>query len=144
MNKKARFWVIVSFLAVLAAGVAGGLLLGRAWRHGDRPSRTGRPGPPSLEQMAKELDMTPDQKESIRKIFERNEERLKEIHSQVHLRLGEVRERLKAEIDQVLSLEQRKKLDALLERHMQAERSSRKRCPGRPAPPADERKGEHP
>jgi predicted component of type VI protein secretion system len=88
--------------------------------------------------------MTPDQKEEIRKIFERNEDRLKELHDQVHRRLGEVRERLKTEIDGVLTLDQRKKLDALLERHMEAERGRRTRYSGRPSPPAGERKGEHP
>lgn len=146
MNNKARLWIILSFLAVLAAGIAGGLLLGRAWhRGGERPSRTDRPGPPpSLDQLAKDLDLTPVQKEEIRKIFERNEERLKELRSQIHLRLGEVRERLKTEIENVLTPQQRERFNALLEKHIREERERRKSSPERPSPRPDEQKGEHP
>jgi len=145
MNNKARFWIILSFVAVLAAGIAGGLLLGRAWHHGDRPSRTERrEQPPSLDRLAKDLDLTPVQKEEIRKIFERNEERLKDLRSEIHLRLGEVRERLKTEIDNVLTPQQREKFNALLERHMKKEREARRRYPDRSSPPPDAPKGEHP
>ena len=145
MNNKARFWIILSFAAVLAAGIAGGLLLGRAWRHGERPARTARrEPPPSLDRLAEDLDLTPVQKEEIGKIFERNEERLKELRSQIRLRLGEVREQLKAEIDNVLTPPQREKFNTLLERHMQRERNARRRYPDRPSPPPDEPKGEHP
>ena len=135
MNNKARLWILLSFAAVLVAGIAGGLVLGRSWPRGG-PSRSFRSGPPpSLDQLAKDLDLTPVQKEEIRKIFERNEERLKELKTQIHLRLGEVRERLKSEIDSVLTPQQREKLQALLERHMRREREARPRDPDRPGPP---------
>lgn len=143
MNNKLRFWIIISFGAVLAAGIAGGLLLGRAWHRGDRPARTERREPPSLDRLAAELDLTAAQKEEIRKIFERNEDRLKELHSQVHLRLKEVREQLKADIDLVLTPPQREKFDALLERIMQKERDARRRHQGdRPSPPPDKPEGD--
>lgn len=145
MNKKARFWIIFSFLAVLAAGIAGGLFLGRSWHRGGGPSRSYRSSPPpSLERLAKDLDLTPAQNEEIKKIFARNEERLKELRTQIHTHLGEMRGRLKTEIDNVLTPQQREKFNALLERHMRREREGRRRDPGRPSPPADEPKGEHP
>jgi Spy/CpxP family protein refolding chaperone len=145
MNKKARLWIIFSFLAVLAAGIAGGLFLGRSWHRGGGPSRSYRSGPPpSLDRLAKDLDLTPAQKEEIKKIFERNEERLKELRSQIHANLSEVRSRLKTEIDSVLTPQQREKFNALLERHMRRERETRRRDPDRPSSPPDEPKGEHP
>jgi Spy/CpxP family protein refolding chaperone len=143
MNNKARLWILLSFAAVLVAGIAGGLVLGRSWPRGGA-SRSFRSGPPpSLDQLAKDLDLTPVQKEEIRKIFERNEERLKELRTQIHLRLGEVRERLKSEIDSVLTPQQREKFQALLERHMRKEREARPHDPDRPGPPPDEPKGDH-
>jgi len=145
MNNKARSWIILAFVAVLAAGIAAGLFLGRSWPRGGGPSRSYRGGPPpSLERLAKDLDLTPAQKEEIRKIFERNEERLKEFHSQIRTHLNEMRSRLKAEIDNVLTPQQREKLNVLLERHMRREREARRHGSGRPSPPPDEPKGEHP
>jgi Spy/CpxP family protein refolding chaperone len=144
MNNKARLWIIFSFVAVLAAGIVGGLFLGRSWPRGGG-AKAFRPGPPpSLDQLAKDLELTPAQKEEIGKIFERNEERIKELRSQIHARLGEVRERLKTEIENVLTPQQREKFNALLERHMQREREARRHDPDRDSPPPDEPKGEHP
>jgi Spy/CpxP family protein refolding chaperone len=120
MKSRVKLWIALSLVAVFLAGVLGGILcerhlLPKKWE------RTRRDAPPpfhSLDEMARELKLTPEQKEKIREIFKKNEERLKALRTKVDSDLAEIRTQIKNEIDSVLTTEQIQKLEALIAKHM--------------------------
>jgi Spy/CpxP family protein refolding chaperone len=118
MRNKYKFWIVLSLVVAFGAGVTGGIFSERCYlqkRHG-RGDR-GPDHPPSLEQMAKDLGLSADQKEQIGKIFERNEGKLKELRADMHGRLRSIRAEIKNEIDSVLTAEQRQKMDAMIKKY---------------------------
>ena len=118
MKNKYIFWIIFSLIVAFAAGLIGGAFGERYYlqkRH-DRGEQ-GRPHPPSLEQMAKDLGLSADQQEQIKKIFERNETKFKELRADMHDRLRSIRAELKKEIDSILTAEQRQKIETMIEKH---------------------------
>jgi Spy/CpxP family protein refolding chaperone len=117
MKNKYIFWIILSLIVAFGAGMIGGVFGERYYlqkRHprGDR----GSSHPPSLDQMAKDLGLSADQQEQIRKLFERNEARLKELRADMHGRLKSIRAELKNEIDSVLTAEQRQKIESMIKK----------------------------
>jgi Spy/CpxP family protein refolding chaperone len=120
MKNKYIFWIIFSLIVAFVAGLIGGVFGDRYYlqkRH-DR----GRPRPPLLEQMAKDLGLSADQQEQIKKIFEKNEAKLKELRTDMHDRLKSLRAELKKEIDSVLTAEQRQKIETMIEKHTHRDR----------------------
>jgi hypothetical protein len=67
--------------------------------------------------MARHLGLSPDQKESIRQIFERNDSTFKELYTEMHNRLSAIRTEIKNQIDAVLTPEQRQKMEAIIAKH---------------------------
>lgn len=122
MNGRLKFWIVVSLVGVFALGIAGGYLGERYFRH----VRFERSRFPTLEGMSRELQLTADQQAKIREIFQRNEERLKGLRGLMHEKLEAMRGQLKTEIDAVLTPEQIKKMEAMVEKHMR----DRRREPG--------------
>jgi len=123
MKNKYRFWVIFSVLVAFVAGVLGGFWVERYLVQKKRPPFGVRPPRetvhfPSLEQMSRELGLSADQQEQIRQIFERNDASLKELRSDMHGRLAEIRAQLKSELDAVLTPEQRQKFEEMIEKYM--------------------------
>ena len=121
MKNKYIFWIVFSLIVAFAAGLVGGVFGDRYYlqkRH-DR----GRPHPPSLERMAKDLGLSADQQEQIKKIFERNEAKLKELRADMHDQLRSIRAELKKEIDSVLTAEQRQKIETMIEKHARREKT---------------------
>ncbi len=118
MKNKYIVWLVLALVVAFAAGLIGGIFSDRYFFE-RRPARgdRGRPHPPSLEQMAKDLGLSVDQQEQIKKIFERNEAKLKELRSDMHGRLRSIRADLKKEIDSVLTAEQRQKMETLIQKH---------------------------
>jgi Spy/CpxP family protein refolding chaperone len=118
MKNKYKFWIVLSLVVAFGAGVIGGVFGERYYlqkRHarGDR----GRAHPPSLEQMAKDLGLSAGQQEQIKKIFESNEAKLKVLRADMHGRLRSIRAELKSEIDNVLTAEQRQKIEAMIKKY---------------------------
>jgi Spy/CpxP family protein refolding chaperone len=119
MKNKFKFWIILSFIIVFAAGIIAGifsekyLISKRLGRMREIPVHF-----PSLEMMAQELSLSPQQKEQIREVFKNNEERLKGLRSQMHDRLSEIRSQLKTEIENILTPEQRQKFEAMIEKYI--------------------------
>ncbi len=146
MNNRYRLWIVLSLLVAFAAGVLGGIFAERIFFHprhhtwGQRsPSH-----PPDLEEMARNLGLSPDQKESIRQIFERNDGKFKELYTDMHNRLSGLRSEIKSQIDAVLTPEQKQKMEAIIARHEEQRKkeSERKgRNIGRESSP-DKPKGE--
>jgi Spy/CpxP family protein refolding chaperone len=119
MSNKYKLWLVFALLVAFAAGLLGGIFSERYLFHPRKPDRTRRdaPKPPDLEQMARELNLTPDQKESIRQIFESNDGKFKDLYTEMHKRLSAIRTEIKTQIDAVLTPEQKQKLDGLIFQH---------------------------
>lgn len=119
MKNKFKFWTIFFLLIIFAAGVTIGILAQKYQqaKKMERPERR-RPSFPSLEMIAEELELSSEQLEQIREIFRRNEERLKEFRGHIHTRLSDIRSQLKAELETVLTPEQRVKFEAMIEKYL--------------------------
>lgn len=117
MKNKYVFWIVFSIVVAFAAGLVGGIFSDRYFFQ-KRPGRPERSSAhfPSLEQMAKDLGLSADQQEQIRKIFERNETKLKELRADMHGRLRSIRAELKNEIDNVLTADQRQKIETMIKK----------------------------
>ncbi len=121
MKNKYKFWIVLSFIAVFAAGGAGGVLFENNFldkkprRNGERRSSVRFP---TLDMMAEELGLTMEQQEKLREIFKNNEERLKSYRSQIHDQYAALRSQLKEEMDQVFTEEQRTKFEAMIEKYL--------------------------
>jgi len=78
MKNNYKFWIILSFVIVFIGGAVAGILLDqyllpvkeKKIRKQRRPSHF-----PTLEIMARELELTSEQEKTIREIFRNNEER---------------------------------------------------------------------
>lgn len=123
MTSKYKIWIIFSLLAVFALGIAAGILGEKSLKQ-RRPPRSERSsdGFPAFMRMAEEIGLTEEQKQELQAIFRKNEERLKEYNKNVRSQLAEIREKLKNEIDSVLTPEQKKKLDELIQKYRQERR----------------------
>ncbi len=128
MNKP-RLWIVLSFILVFAAGIAAGLF-GHSWLTAKRPGDRRGDRLPSMESWAKEIGLTADQQARLRELFKANDARmrgdarLKELRSETFKRYGELRSQLQAEIDAVLTPEQKAKNDAMIKRHEEERRKA--------------------
>ncbi len=132
-----KFWIVLSFIVVFAAGIAAGILFENNFlekkppRNGDRRSSVRFP---TLDMMAEELALTAEQQEQLREIFKNNEERLKAYRSEIHDHYKALRAQLKEEMDNVFSAEQKAKFEAMIEKYLsdrKKEAENRKRKPKR-------------
>lgn len=131
MNAKLKFWIVVSLVTVFAIGVAVGYFGERYVvhkRHELRGDKRGDGQPahfPTVETLAKDLGLSPEQQDRIREIFRSNEGRLEAFSEEFHERLGELRGRLMAEVKDVLTPEQRAKLEARISEFKEKRRKER-------------------
>ena len=119
MNNKPRLWIVLSLLVAFAAGVLGGIFAERIFihpRHHTQAQR-GPSHPPDLEEMARNLGLSPDQKDRIQQIFESNDGKFKELYTEMHDRLSALRSEIKSQIDAVLTPEQKQKMEAIITKH---------------------------
>lgn len=123
MKDRFKFWLVLALILTFAAGLVCGIFLDKYVFPG-RPEREPRRGGhfPSLEFLAKELGLSPQQQEQIKEIFGKNEERLKELRTQIHRNLMDVRSQLKDEIEKILTPEQKEKLEAMIQKHIAEQR----------------------
>ncbi len=124
MMGKYKFWLILSVLVAFIAGLLGGIWSERYFSRKKRHAQIARAQKepvhfPSLERMAQELGLSAEQQEQIKKIFERNDINLKELRSDMHSRLTKIRTELKNELDSVLTAEQRKKFEEMIQNYLQ-------------------------
>lgn len=121
--RKYKIWIALSLLVVFGLGAAAGVfgeryLIHKKFRRPPEP----RPHFPTMETMAVELELSAEQKETIREIFKKSEERLKEFRSDYTARLRELRRMLKVEVDAVLTPEQIQKMEDLIRRYSEMRR----------------------
>ncbi len=122
MSDHYKFWIVLSFLVVFAAGIVSGVILDRYILGSKDPSRmrSDRGGRsrvhfPTLNEMAEELELTDAQQEQFREIFKNNEERIKLMREEMNKQFHSLRERFLEEIKGVLDPEQDQKFDAMIE-----------------------------
>ena len=121
MKNHYKFWIVFSLIIVFAAGVIGGVLFEKHLTDKKVEKRVKKKNSvrfPSLEMMAQELNLTPEQQEQIREIFKNNEERFKNLRSHISERLSSIRSQLKSEIKNVLNEEQNLKFEAMIEKYI--------------------------
>ena len=121
MKNHYKLWIILSFIIVFVLGGLAGVLLDKHLlpSKSKRIRRDRRPAEfPTMDMMAKELDLSTEQQEQIRQIFADNEESLKKLKGHIHERVSTIRSRLKDEITSVLTEEQRAKFEAMIERYL--------------------------
>jgi len=123
-------WMVAALVLAFLAGLAGGVFLDRSvLPHRGLSPRRPAPHFPSLEMMARELNLSAEQQAKIKAIFERNEERFHELRGDIRKHLDEIRKQLKTEIDGVLTPEQIKKFQELIEKHRDSARRDGNRRP---------------
>jgi len=118
-------------IGALVAGVVLGVAGDRAWMHIHRSQH-----PPGFERLVEHLDheltLTPQQKEAVRQIVQRRRARIEAIAATTRPQMRQEVESLNAEIEKVLSPEQRQKFQTLSKRMHQRHRGMR---PAGPPPP---------
>lgn len=149
MKNKYKLLIIFSLIVVFAIGVAAGIMGEKYFVHKRIPPREGprdRQSPhfPTIETMAKELQLSQEQQDKIREIFKRNDDRLKELRGSLHQRLNEMRVLLKSEIDNVLTTEQKQKFEAMIESYLLERKREfdKRRAPGERERSQDKPKGD--
>lgn len=121
MKNHYKFWIVLSLIIVFAAGVLGGVLLEQQIARSKIKKKTERRSPvrfPTLEMMAEELSLSSEQQEKIREIFRNTEESMKELNSSFRKQFSSLRSQLKDNIKSVLSEEQARKFEAMIERYL--------------------------
>jgi len=117
----------------LVAGVVLGVAGDRAWMHWHRP-----PHAPRLDRLVEHLDhmlnLTPQQHDAVRRIVERHAARMQQINASVRPQIRQEIDSTNAEIEKVLTPEQRTKFRDLQQRHMNR-RGSHGMRPAGPPPP---------
>jgi hypothetical protein len=114
MKNYNKFWIVFSLIVVFAAGFIGGILFEKHLIDKKVEKRVKRRSSvrfPSLEMMAQELSLTPEQKDQIREIF-------KNLRKNIDDRLSSIRSQLKNEIKNVLTDEQVLKFEAMIEKYI--------------------------
>jgi len=121
MKNNYKFWIIFSLFIVFLAGLMGGILFDRYVIDKKPTKRTRRKIPvrfPTLEMMARELNLTSDQQEQIREIFKNNEEKIKTVRKDINERFLSMRTQLRSEIFDVLNEEQKLKFEAMINKYI--------------------------
>jgi Spy/CpxP family protein refolding chaperone len=123
----AALLIVGALLAGIVLGIAGD----RAWMQYHRPQRA-----PRLDRLIEHLDqtlnLTPQQKETVKQIVERHHARIGAIAANMRPQMRQEVESMNAEIEKVLNPEQRLKFQSLSQRMHQRHRGMR---PAGPPPP---------
>lgn len=133
MKNNYKFWIVLSFLVVFAAGLVSGVILENNILNPkpDRPSRDGRRGEgvhfPTVNELEEALGLSAEQQDQIRAVFQQGEERIKKVREDIGDQYRSLQIRFLEEIKAVLDPEQVKQFEAILEeykaqRHAEAER----------------------
>ena len=116
MFNRSKAWALGLLAAVFAAGIAAGWGL-QAWaesREGRRPGG-GRRGPDAMvAYLARELDLTPPQRDSVRAVFARHRSEMEAIWREVHPRLDSLRAVMNREISAQLAPDQQARYQRLI------------------------------
>jgi heavy-metal resistance protein len=112
MLGRSRAWAVALLAAVFVAGGAGGWALGRHRPGGGGPSR----GSPDAiaAYLARRLDLTPVQQDSVRAVFTRHHAEMQTIWGAVRPRLDSLRAAVRTEVNAQLTPDQQARYARLL------------------------------
>jgi hypothetical protein len=139
MKNHYKFWIVLSFLVVFAAGLVSGVILEKniLSPKPDRSSRDGRRSArvhfPTVNELEEALGLSAEQQDRMQVVFQQGEERLKNVREDINIQFRSLQIRFLEEIKAVLDPEQVEQFEAILEeyraqRHAEAERRQ-KRAP---------------
>ncbi|MDZ7362596.1 MAG: hypothetical protein ONB46_18010 [candidate division KSB1 bacterium] len=111
---KTKIWVVAAFVLTFAAGVLTGALVVREYGQPPAPSlrqehEPRRPRPTRWEILKSQLNLSQTQSQQVAAIVKRHEERLRKQFSQIRPMSHQIIREMTAEIDSVLTPEQRVK-----------------------------------
>ncbi len=134
---KSRLWFVLAVVLIFAAGAAVGIFADRGilakhprFRRGAAPTGS---AVPTLGRWFDDLGLSAEQRAKMREIFRanddrmRNDEKIKSLRAESNKRFAELREQLKQEIDSVLTAEQKKKLEAMIQKNLEERRKDSER-----------------
>jgi|Deesub1362A_J573_1020465.scaffolds.fasta_scaffold00101_96 hypothetical protein len=145
MKNHNKFWIILSFIILFVIGFIGGIIVDHYLLQPkslfSKPPHRTRPTArfPTLEMMAQELGLTPEQQQQIRQVFQNNDQQLHELHQEVIQQLKKIRSQLKKEINAILDKEQEAKFEAMIQKYIKQRKKEWERRRKRPS---DQRKPE--
>jgi Spy/CpxP family protein refolding chaperone len=131
-DNRTRVWFSLFVLAVFCVGLALGLVLGR--RMPLMPQRSGMfmgpPGGPGIrprggmliERLARELQLTADQRVRVQAIFDGRRSHLEAVQRDIAARAEQEQHELQAEIRKVLTPDQQSRFDRWLEQQPRGRR----------------------
>jgi len=107
MFDKSKLWATGLLVAAFAAGVAAGVA-STAWGDRHRDDRRGRPREQVsyLDRLARELQLSPPQRDSVSAILKRYDEPMRELWQRGRQQVDSMRLRVRTEIGTVLNPEQ--------------------------------------
>ena len=133
MSTSPRTAAALLIVGALLAGVVLGIAGDRAWMHWHRPSRA-----PHLDRVIEHLDhvldLTPQQHESVKQIVQRHGVRIGAISTSIRPQMRQEIDSMNAEIENVLTPEQRTKFQQLQQRRINRH-GPRGMRPAMPPPP---------
>jgi hypothetical protein len=148
MKNHYKFWIVLSFLVVFAAGLVSGVILEKNILNPkpDRPSRDGRRSPrvhfPTVNELEEALGLNADQQDLMRAVFQQNEERIKKVREDMFTRYRSLRDQFVEEIKAVLDPEQVSRFDAILEEYHAQRRAEAEMRQKRAPHSKEDRRGE--
>ena len=146
MKNHYKFWIVLSFLVVFAAGIFSGVIIEKKFLS-KKSEKTFRKHTinerqrihfPTLDDMAKELELTSQQQEKIQEIFDNNEERLKTLSQEVRKQFISMRAQFMQEIKSVLDQDQTVRFDAMIEKYLSQRKEQIERRKNRSNNPQNE------
>ena len=108
---KTKWKVRVAAAVIFLLGFAAGMLtlnVYRAWARNNAPTRQGR-----FERMAKELQLSDEQKTKVKQIFDDTREQLRGLRKESEPKVAEIRKQADERIQQTLSPDQWQKFQQL-------------------------------
>jgi Spy/CpxP family protein refolding chaperone len=120
MKNNYKIWIILTLVIVFIAGGVCGILFQEHIldkRRSDSSRRQKSPHFPTLEIMAKELNLTSGQQDKIKELFNSNEEHFRALRKEIHQDLATIRSQMIADIKRVLDEEQNKKFEAMIKKY---------------------------
>ncbi len=133
MKNNYKFWIVLSFLVVFAAGLVSGVILEKnilnpkPARRSNDAHRGDRPHFPTVTELAETLGLSAEQQDQVQEVFQQGEERIKKVREDIGDQYRALQIQFLEEIKAVLDPGQVEKFDAMLEeyraqRHAEAER----------------------
>jgi Spy/CpxP family protein refolding chaperone len=147
MKNHYKFWIVLSFLVVFAAGLVSGVILEKNILNPkpERPSRDSRRGErahfPTVNEMEEALGLSTEQQDRMRAVFQQNEELIKKVREDLYTQFRSLRDRFLEEIKAVLDPEQIQQLDAILEEYHAQRQAEAERRQHRSPQPKEEKRG---